>query len=555
MTKKIMVFIPTTISSEIHTPVIQYMFQLAYDIEGKYPDKLEWLPAYIWQPNKTQIWQAFVDSKPDIVCLSMYLWSAEILHYLAKRIREESPETVILLGGPEVDWKDPTGFSNKYPYYDYICYGDGEQTFIDLIDAIFDNKTTTLDLLNIKNLIFKDTKGKVHNTPHQLYKGKVYTHHSPWIHCKETFVRDCNEIKARTGNAPIVAWESDRGCPYDCSFCDWESGLHHKVIAKKYDHHDEIELFAEQSCKISFNNANFGIYEKDLKSIEHIWKLQKAGRIPRATEPSWAKLHKDRVHAIYRMRGDIFGEIECKVPLQSITPQVLENIDRPAIPWTEYKKMLIDLKKDYTLKFLPVLMTGLPGETRESWDQMLIEFTDLAPLWSMNASPWHMLPTSPGADAEYIKKHKIKVTPTIFPMYDTSVRPDLDWTGYTDEMITERMLHSIENDELPISYRSDVIWEHYSAGLEENLYMQYAVLALTSLTRVRNETKFLKKNYNSLRPHMWDRAQRDGEKFRKLLDKYGVMPFYVLADNKLYNSTTLVNTIKIRDFINLSAKP
>ena len=85
--------------------------------------------------------------------------------------------------------------------------------------------------------------------------------------------------------------------------------------------------------------------------------------------------------------------------------------------------------------------------------------------------------------------------------------------------------------------------------------MQYAVLALTSLTRVRNETKFLKKNYNSLRPHMWDRAQRDGEKFRKLLDKYGVMPFYVLADNKLYNSTTLVNTIKIRDFINLSAKP
>ena len=126
MTKKIMVFVPTAIATEIHAPAIHYMFQLAYDVQGKYPDQLEWLPSYIWQANKHSIWQAFLDAKPDIVCLSMYLWSADILHYLAKRIREESPETIILLGGPEVDWKEPERFYNQYPYYDYICYGDGE---------------------------------------------------------------------------------------------------------------------------------------------------------------------------------------------------------------------------------------------------------------------------------------------------------------------------------------------------------------------------------------------------------------------------------------------
>lgn len=550
-----MLFSPTVRSTEIFTPVIQYMFQMAYELEGKYPNRLNWLPAYIWQSTKKEIWQAFVDAKPDIVCISMFLWSADILHYLAKRVREEYPETIIMLGGPEVNWKDPENFCKQYPYYDYIGYGDGEQTFINLIDAMFDNKTSTIDLLNINNLIFKDKKGKVYCTPHELYKGKIYTHHSPWIHCKETFIRDCNRIRERTGNVPIVAWESDRGCPYNCSFCDWESGLHHKVIAKKYDHHAEIELFADQGCQISYNNANFGMFEKDLKSIEHIWTLEKAGKLASGAEPSWAKLHKNKVHEIYRKKGEIFGYIELKSCFQSITPEVLVNIDRPSTPWPEYKQMLIDIKKEHEVRFYPDLMTGLPGETRQSWDAMMMEFMDLAPIWNIIASPWHMLPTAPGADSLYIKKHKLVVLPTITPMDDASTRTDLDWTGYTDEMIMQRMMQSAEKDELPISYKSDIVWEHYSASIEENVYMQYTVLVLTSLTRVRNETDFLKKSYNYLKPYIWTRAQRDSEKFRKMLDKYGVLPFYVLVNNKLYNQASFVHNIEIRDFLDLSSKP
>ena len=30
----------------------------------------------------------------------------------------------------------------------------------------------------------------------------------------------------------LVNWETDRGCPFGCSFCDWSAGLHHKVTQK-----------------------------------------------------------------------------------------------------------------------------------------------------------------------------------------------------------------------------------------------------------------------------------------------------------------------------------
>lgn len=552
-----MLFSPTGRSFMIFTPVVQYMLQTAYDLEGRHSDQLEWLPAYIWQPNKQQIWQAFVDAEPDIVCLSIFLWNADILHYLAKRIREEYPETVILLGGPDVNWKDPENFCNQFPYYDYICYGDGEQTFINLIDAIFDNKTSTLDLLNIKNLIFRDKKGKVYCTPHELYKGKIYTDYSPWLHCKDTFIKDCDEIKARTGYAPLVAWESDRGCPYDCSFCDWESGLHHKVIRKKFDQFDEITLFAENGCQISYNNANFGMFDKDSKIIEYVWTLIKSGQYPGFStyDPSWAKLHKDKVHAIYRMKGEIFGHIELKAAFQSLTPEVLVNIDRPTMPWPEYKKMLLDMKQDYKVKLIPELMTGLPGETRESWDAMMQEFIDLAPIDYIISAPWHMLPNTPGSDPVYIEKHKLNIISTIIPMDDACHRDYLDWTGYTDDMIMEHMLESASSDNMPFCYRSDIVWENYSANLEDHIYMQYTIPVIMSLIRLNNETEFLRKNYNHFRSFIWDRAQRDGEKFRKSLDKYGVMPFYVLIDNKLYNpSSTNTQDIKIRNFLNLSSK-
>ena len=541
----------------IFTPVVQYMLQTAYDLEGQHPDQLEWLPAYIWQPNKQQIWQAFVDVKPDIVCLSIFLWNADVLHYLAERIRAEYPATIIMLGGPEVNWKEADLFCATYPYYDYINYGDGEQTFIDLVDAIFNNKTTTLDLLNIKNLIFTDKHNKVHRTPHELYKGKIYTDYSPWLHCKDAFVRDCNEIKARTGNSPLVAWESDRGCPYDCSFCDWESGLHHKVIRKKFDQFDEITLFAENGCQVTYNNANFGMFDKDSKIIEYVWTLIKSGQYPgfSTSDPSWAKLHKDKVHAIYRMNGDIFGHIQMKSSFQTITEEALANIDRPAMPWIEYKKMLVDIKQNYKVKLIPELMTGLPGESKESWDTMMEEFIDLAPIDYIVSAPWHMLPNAPGSDHAYIEKHKLNIISTITPMDDACQRGYLDWSGYTDEMIVQRMLESADTDNMPFCYRSNIVWETYSANLEDHLYMQYATPVLMSLIRLNNETEFLRKNYNYLKPYIWNRAQRDGQKFRKLLDKYGVMPFYVLADNKLFNSTSLAHEINIRNFLDLSSKP
>ena len=50
----------------------------------------------------------------------------------------------------------------------------------------------------------------------------------------------------------------------------------------------------------------------------------------------------------------------------------------------------------------------------------------------------------------------------------------------------------------------------------------------------RTKGDVAKKMYDSYRPKMWEKAQRDGAKFRYYLDKYGVMPFYMWQEDKMW---------------------
>jgi len=545
---KIKFFVPTVWAGANYLPTIQYMMKMSCDLTCKNAKSLEWCQSYFDDQDDNRIWNAFLEDKPDIVCLSVYLWSSEILHYLARRIKDEYPETVVILGGPDIEWKTYEKYLQKYDYYDYMIYGDAEDAFPKLIDQLIDNhfQPRTIDLMNIPNLMFLDHNKKPIKTKHEVYRNYIYKDYSPWLHCETEFRRDADTVISWS-KQPAVAWETDRGCPYDCSFCDWQAGLHHKVIKKTYSAKDEIYLFAEKGCYISFNNANFGMFDEDAENIGLIWTLIASEKYPglSAAEPSWAKMHKTRVHKIYVMYGEIFGKILIKPSLQSITEEVLENIERPSIPWPEYKKMVIDLKQHEHLpsEFYAELMVGLPGETRESWDAMLDEFIDLSPIKMLSTSVWHVLSNSPGSSPEYQEKHKMLILPSVAPMEDASERLNssflhrdkrIDFNQLSDDDIVQKMLNSTVED--AISYRANMVWSTYSSDVEDLLYMQWAAGIVVDLQRLSGgDTTATRKMFKQLKPMINERAAKDGEKFRHFYNKYGVMPHYMVYNGKLYN--------------------
>ena len=532
MQKKIKFFIPRVWLGDVYLPIVQYSLKMCYDMSGKFPDQLEWCPSYVELGNHNQMWEEFLRDDPDIICMSLYVWNAVGLHSLAKRIRKEFPEKIIILGGPEIHWKTHDQYWKDHPWYDYMIYGDAEETFPQLIDLIVGDNCTELNLLQISNLIYQ-SKNKIVKTSHQLYNGSLYKEHSPWLYNLADFERDCKLIKD-SGNKPAVAWESDRGCPYNCSFCDWQAGLHHKVIGKNYSFVEELTMFAQHGCRFFSNNANTGIRKDDINIMRLLYQL--SARYPEfeIQQPSWAKLNTDRVYKILKIQGEILGSIYAKQALQSITPAVLENIDRPGVDWKDQKNAILALREEtgVNVVYHAELIVGLPGETKETWDHTMLELMDLYPIVNIDANHWVLLPNSPAADPDYIKKHKLNIMPTMDLFEDTHIRRIFD-ERLTHDRVAELIISSYVED--TFGWQGNFINETYSSSLEDKLYMLIAsgvCLNLQKLTAGHNENA--KALYKKMKPAMWSRAQNDGKKFREYYEKYKIMPIYVFYKGRIY---------------------
>ncbi len=89
---------------------------------------------------------------------------------------------------------------------------------------------------------------------------------SPWLENKEMFEKIAAEIRSRNELLRII-YETNRGCPYSCSYCNWGSSANSKV--RQFDLRNilsELEWLKTLSIdEIMIGDANFGILERDVE--------------------------------------------------------------------------------------------------------------------------------------------------------------------------------------------------------------------------------------------------------------------------------------------------
>lgn len=134
---------------------------------------------------------------PDILGFSTYIWNIEETLEICQIIKMVSPKTRILLGGPEVSFDGRDLLINN-PYIDYIIYGEGEDSFKELLRSV--------SLKEINGLIYRDDGQVRVNPPKEL------------IHDLDQIPSPYNNIGDEFRNR-IVYYESSRGCPFNCEFC------------------------------------------------------------------------------------------------------------------------------------------------------------------------------------------------------------------------------------------------------------------------------------------------------------------------------------------------
>ena len=441
-----------------------------YKFSSKHYDKITWVDAHFKCIHDADlIVKEIINEKIDVLCLSIYIWNRVQYLYIAEKVKELNPKIIIIAGGPELDSHKNSNFWVEHPNLDYVVYGDGELAFKCLLDHLAANEP----LDNAVNLVSRE---KIY--PFKVFDDPEYSQISPWLDMKDDVLRVVSEAN---GEPLLFNWEMSRGCPYECSFCDWTGGLHNKVKRRRCNWKEEINLFVELGVKVSIIDANWGIFKEDLEI--HKYAVEKLG--DKVETRSFSKLNKKTVYEMLDLQAKNKIEIlNTAISIQDVNPLVLKNINRPDIPWLEHKKLIKDLsRKNSNVNINIELVLGLPGQTVDSFFETILELSEVDAK-RLSPNNWIILTNSPGYKLEYQKKFDMKIE---------------DWVWLFSEykfIDVNSAKNSFYNNEGK-TYIAKTVVGTYSCNFEDILTMHNFV-NLYNAIKLKNEkinvVKFLKKN-------------------------------------------------------------
>ena len=298
-------------------------------------------------------------STSDVVAFSTYVWNHQYNYQLAQRIKALNPTCLIVFGGPEPAIEHPDLFE-KEPFMDLVIKMEGEMTFRHILE---DHGS---DYTHIPGLLINSPTGLI-NTGDPKRINDLDEVPSPYL----TGIFD-----RMMADNPDVIWnatlETNRGCPYQCTFCDWGSLTYNKV--KKFELqrvYDELDWIGEHCGFVTITDANFGMFvERDNMIVDKLIEVQKRWGKLESFSMTWAKNQKNEVVDIVKKLIDEspnFGQ-GLTVSVQSMDNDVLENIKRRNLDQHKIDEIFALCDKN-NIPVYTELILGLPGETVESWKE------------------------------------------------------------------------------------------------------------------------------------------------------------------------------------------
>ena len=341
----------------------------------------------------------------DIVAFSTYVWNKNYNYELAKQIKSRNPNCVIIFGGPEMPVTDPSIFQ-KLPFIDYVVKSEGEMILKDLLERI-DNQQP---IAEVKGLLINQS-GKAIDTGNGERISHLDEIPSPYL--TGVFDKLIAETRGVEWNATL---ETNRGCPYACTFCDWGSLTYNKV--KKYDLDRvfaELEWIGKNGCGfVTITDANFGMFvDRDNAIADKLLEVQEKYGCPTSFAMSWAKDQKPEVFDIVfkLIKSPKFNQ-GLTVSVQSMSLDVLENIKRKNLAQHKIHDVFELCDRNNVPVYTEVIL-GLPGETKETWKDGVFKIIEAGNHTGINLLQAQMLEN---AEMNLLQKRLHKITSV--PVWD-----------------------------------------------------------------------------------------------------------------------------------------
>lgn len=335
-------------------------------------EKLKLTGWGVYHPSKesvlTLLPKVDINGKPDIVMVSLYMWNRNRSNKLTKAIKEKWPNVKIIVGGNDVP-QDPERFKQfvkENPQYDYYVTSEGEIAFESILRKILKEKEI-LDSEFFDDCFYEAKEGEI--VKYAVTK-RYLTHTEDLDYPSSCAMGLYDDLIKELPDLEIQGvLETNRGCPYSCTFCDW--GLEEKLRRFSMKRiKDELDWMIENVHEIMFSDANFGILHRDLDIAKYLVKAKLSHPNPKlhSTAITYAKNNKERVVAIAEIleRFD-FSRSGATFSLQSMNQDTLYAIKRDNM---NIAKDFDWIATNFTERGIPYyheMIMGMPMETKESF--------------------------------------------------------------------------------------------------------------------------------------------------------------------------------------------
>ncbi|MEP1743580.1 MAG: radical SAM protein [Kangiellaceae bacterium] len=403
-----------------HIPLALGMLHAAISSyrDGALLEKFQLIPITYMHPNE-MINGLLKKFGPGVWLFSNYMWSLDFNTRFSKGLKQLDDRNLTIHGGPSTPNYEQAcqNFMKQNSSVDIAVHGEGELTIQAVMERIERKANGNIGyqdeaLKQVAGITFRRAFSKDIGSRGMIFERDDYIRTSDRARLKNMdsipspYLSQAFDKYDLNVQAAIV--ETNRGCPFGCTFCDWGSATMQKI--RKFDVErvrQEIEWIGRHNIKVLWiADANYGVFDRDIEIAQMIVDTKQKYGFPREVVVNYTKNTTSRLVEIIKIfsAGNIISQ--GIISIQTTDSQTLEVINRKNIKTKKYD----ELTKIFAAANLPLstdLMIGLPGSTLESFEKDLQRYIDVDVI--AKAYPTQLLPNSPMADPNYIEKYKIKV--------------------------------------------------------------------------------------------------------------------------------------------------
>lgn len=307
------------------------------------------LIEFVINSRPIDIVETLLQNNPEIIGLGVYIWNANETLQVVKLLKKISPETIIILGGPEVSYEAEQ--QEVVTLADYVITGQADIAFKETCENLLNNRKPLQKIIKAQAFKLNEI-----NLPYDEYSDE--------------------DIKNR-----VIYVEASRGCPFKCEFC--LSSLDKTVYPF------ELNLFLGEMQRL------FDRGVRSFKFIDRTFNL-KVNTSIRIMEFFLAKMqldlkHHDKVYLHFELIPDHLPEklksviqrfpedsLQFEIGIQSLNPDIQNIISRKQDN-DKVQKNMNWIRKNTQAHIHADLIIGLPGENMDSFAKGFNELVDMNP--------------------------------------------------------------------------------------------------------------------------------------------------------------------------------